>query len=186
MNEARAEHIAQVVAMRDRQRDPDPAANAPHPIAWPTLNAREIATEWHSLRTWVVQLRTRYPNAVRIPECWWRHNDLVEALSALRDYERACFRPAAPATAAVEWHRAFRDIEARMETWIKRFTCGIAGRGHDVPSIASDPPEDWAAFVEADRRTRKERASSALVVTTLTTSPTSTPSEQEPHGGGTP
>jgi len=31
-----------------------------------------------------------------VPPCWYRHNTLVETLSALRDYERISFAPRPP------------------------------------------------------------------------------------------
>jgi hypothetical protein len=118
------------------------------PVHWPTLTAEEVQLEWPALREWVDQLLDRFPHCVRVPTCWWRHNDLVELFSALRDHERASFASTAPASAAAEWHRAFRDVELRAEMWIKRFTCTIPGREHRVSS------EDWAAFVAADVNAR--------------------------------
>lgn len=41
-----------------------------------------------------------------VPACRYRHNHLVEALAALRDYERGCFAATAPPTAAVDWQPA--------------------------------------------------------------------------------
>lgn len=156
---AEADRIQRLEAMRERMRadsfnDHD---DSPSPIWWPALTAEEAEAEWNPLRRWVHELRIRFPNGLRIPDCWWRHNDLVEALSALRDYERACFSPTAPATAAVEWHRAFRDMSSCMEMWIKRFTCFVADRGHDVPTPNHNAPDGWAEFVAADVQARRQR-----------------------------
>jgi hypothetical protein len=49
-----------------------------------------------------------------IPPCWEQHNGMVEALAALRDHERDCYAETAPPSAAVDWLRAFREIEARL------------------------------------------------------------------------
>jgi hypothetical protein len=123
----------------------------PHPIFWPALSAEEAREEWDELRAWVNLLRARFPNLTRIPECWWRHNDLVELLVALRDYERACFSPTAPATAGIEWHRALRDMEIRMELWVKKLACGVAGRGHGEPmNLEEGAPNGWHEFVDRD------------------------------------
>ena len=126
------------------------------PIHWPALTPEEAAEEWDALRQWVSQLCARFPNALRLPDCWWRHNDLVEVLSALRDYERACVARSAPATAAVEWQRAFRDMEVRLESWIKRLACSVQGRSHDRPAPVDVVPEGWIEFVEDDVRWRAE------------------------------
>lgn len=129
----------------------------PRPIHWPSLIPGEAAEEWDSLRQWVETLRVRFPHAVRLPDCWWQHNDLVEALSALRDYERASYADIAPATGPVDWHRAFRDIEYRLEAWIKRLGC-TAGRAHQPPPQPVDTkPEGWADHVTADIRRRAQR-----------------------------
>ena len=67
------------------------------------------------LREWVTALVRRFAIEPRvIPPCWEQHNGMVEALSALRDHERACYAETAPSTAAVEWFHAFREIEARL------------------------------------------------------------------------
>jgi hypothetical protein len=63
-----------------------------------------------------------------------------------------------PPTAAVEWQRAFRDMEARYETWIKRFRCQ-ADRliDHPRPRVDEHPREDWAALVQTDVDERNAR-----------------------------
>lgn len=154
---------AQLVALAHELRDEGLGKrDQQHPIFWPALRADEAEREWDALRRWVEQLRIRYPYMTRLPECWWRHNDLVEVLSALRDHERACFSPLAPATAAVEWQRALRDMEMRMEIWIKRLTCTVPGRGHETQVSSEDvPPDEWTEHVERDvaRRSRSAEGS---------------------------
>jgi hypothetical protein len=131
--------------------DNEPAA----PVHWPSLTAAEAPAEWEALRLWVDALRVRYPHTTRIPDCWWQHNDLVEALSALRDYERACFSAGAPGIGPVEWQRALRDIELSLEAWIRRLGCGVPGRGHDRPQKLQNVPDGWAEFVASDVRSRQ-------------------------------
>jgi hypothetical protein len=128
----------------------------PSPIWWPGLKPDEAKQEWNDLRQWVAQLRARFPNALRLPECWWQHNDIVEVLAALRDFERACFTPTSPPTAAVEWQRALREMEIRIELWIKRFSCGVPGRDHDVLESDDAPPPGWDEFLEQDEQRRRE------------------------------
>ncbi|HZC51167.1 MAG TPA: hypothetical protein VE441_01530 [Mycobacterium sp.] len=129
---------------------------APRPVHWPDLTSEEAVEEWNELRLWVERLRVRFPNAIRLPDCWWRHNDLVEVLAGLRDFERVCFGETAPATAPVEWQRALRDMETRIEIWIKRFTCSVPGRGHDPLELREAKPPGWDEFVEADAQRRRE------------------------------
>lgn len=117
------------------------AGPEPSPIYWPTLTAAEASEEWEALRGWVELLQLRFPNSMRLPECWWQHNDLVEVLAALRDAERACYHTRSSAAAPADWHRMLREVETRTETWTKRFTCAV--RGH-----AGEP--EWSQFVESD------------------------------------
>jgi hypothetical protein len=149
---------AQLVALADglRQDGLGHVDETPTPIWWPGLKPEETRQEWEDLRRWVGQLRVRFPNAIRLPDCWWRHNDLVEVLAALRDFERACFTPSSPATAAVEWQCALRDMEIRIEIWIKRLACSVPGRGHDLPARDDATPAGWDEFVEQDVQRRRE------------------------------
>jgi hypothetical protein len=134
------------------------------PVYWPDLTAEDAAAEWDGLRRWVLNLRIRFPQATKIPDCWYRHNDLVEALSALRDYERASFSSTAPPSGAVEWHRAFRDIEARYETWIRKLPCQAGtGRGHEVTEPALEPTADWDDFIRSDIDARERRQIAAAL-----------------------
>jgi hypothetical protein len=127
------------------------------PLFWPTLSASDAEAEWESLRLWVERFRRRFPHATKIPDCWYKHGDLVEALSALRDHERASYSSTAPPTAALEWHRAFRDIENRYESWIRRFKCqGDPARSHQHSEPDERPPTDWAEFVRRDVAARNE------------------------------
>jgi hypothetical protein len=131
------------------------------PIYWPTREPEQAEFDWPALAAWVHRLRERFPHTTgRIPDCWYRHNDLVEVLLALRDHERVSYSSTAPASAAVEWHRAFRDMEVRWDGWIKRFTCTVPGRGHqDLDLGAREPASEFDAFVKADvaRRTDDKR-----------------------------
>ena len=140
----------------------DDVATTPRPIAWYRLTPEEAAEEWDALRRWLDEVRIRFPSMTRLPECWYRHNELVEILSALRDHERICFAPTGHASGPVEWHRSFREVEARIEVWVKRFACNVPGRGHEVLP-ASDEESAWTEFVIADvarrQRVRGDRES---------------------------
>lgn len=128
------------------------------PVHWPSLSGEEAPAEWDALRRWVTRLRVRYPNQVRLPDCWWQHSDLVEALAALRDHERASYAATAPPTGAVEWHRALRDITALTDAWTKRFSCTVTDRGHQPPTVTDAEPDGWHDWVRADATRRSTQA----------------------------
>ncbi len=118
------------------------------PVHWPSLSGDEAAHAFADLRGWVEQLVNRFAIEVRvIPPCWHQHNGMVEALSALRDHERACFADTASPTAAVDWFRALRDIEARLIELASKTQCSA----HEHRSEVS---RSWAGSetVSADDR----------------------------------
>lgn len=143
--------VALAVA-RDASQDEHSA-----PVHWWSLKPKDAAEEWPALFEWVELLRQRYPNTTRLPDCWWQHNDLVEALSALRDMEHACFGPKAPASGPTEWQRAFRDIEQRLEVWVRRLPCSVTGRGHESVRAPRSLPAGWDEFVGNDVGERRRR-----------------------------
>jgi hypothetical protein len=124
------------------------------PLFWPEVPAAEAAAEREELRAWVNRLVTRYDlDSHVVPGSWYRHNHLVEALVALRDYERGSFSATAPATAAVEWHRAFRDIESRLRAWTAELRCDNGHHtAHDTVRVM--PEDDWEAWITTERSTR--------------------------------
>lgn len=133
------------------------------PLYWPSLTAAEAAAEWPALYDWVALLQHRFRGMVRLPPCWYRHNDLVEALSALRDHERISYSDDAAPTAAVAWHTAFRDIESRLRGWIAELRCGGDPNYHDRTVHAANspeltPPPDLAAWIAEDHHARETAA----------------------------
>jgi len=53
---------------------------------WPSIPVADLADEWNDLRAWVVELKVRFDSVDHhvVPNCWWRHNEHVEALAALQ------------------------------------------------------------------------------------------------------
>lgn len=127
------------------------------PLYWPDVLAANANATWTELRRWVDELLERFPHLDHhvIPTCWWRHNGHVEALAALRDHQRTCYDDSSPPSAAMEWHRAFRDIEARLREWTSTLACGATHDPRGRPSRATDEKE-WSQFVEADSERRAQ------------------------------
>ncbi|WP_270889259.1 hypothetical protein [Pedococcus sp. 5OH_020] len=86
------------------------------PIHVPSLTSRERESfVREQLSPWVRLLVRRFALDTRVvPPCWTRHPGMVEALAALRDHERACFTETAAPSAALDWFRGLREIEARL------------------------------------------------------------------------
>lgn len=126
------------------------------PTAWPSIPAEKAASEWQQLRAWVEQLQQRFPHLDGhvIPPCWWRHNEHVEALVALRDHERISYLPVAPATAPVEWMRALRDISSLLRAWTAEYACGAS---HQEPhsTLRSNRDDGWHDFIADNVKHRR-------------------------------
>lgn len=96
------------------------------PTHWPSIPPEELPQAWGELREWVETLVERFALDVRtVPPCWEQHNTMVEALSALRDHERGSYTEKASPTAAVDWFRAFREIEYRLTQAAARTQCSV-------------------------------------------------------------
>ena len=134
--------------------DPDGVSG---PLHWPDLTPIEAGREWDDLRTWVENLMERFPHLDHhvIPRCWFRHNGHVEALVALRDHEGVAFGESAPGTAAVDWHRAFRDIESRLREWTTQLACGATHEPRTTRGF--EDVDEWNQFVSEDVRRREHQ-----------------------------
>ena len=126
---------------------------------WPSLLPDDARQAWADLRDWVEALVDRFALETRVvPPCWYRHNTLVEALSALRDHERICFAPSASPTAAVDWFRALREIEHRLSEACARTQCSVNEHRPDPPRTWQTDQAQWQTFVEADVRDRQQQS----------------------------
>ena len=121
-------------------------------IWWPDLPAgQERTAALRLLRAWVDDvLRGHHPELVNdsLQACWYRHDDVLDELTALRAAWYAAYRgAAAPATAAIEWHdRWLPGCMARCKAAIKARPCDIDGHQSPLKTEASYDP---AAFKES-------------------------------------
>lgn len=141
----------------------DNLAELAGPTHWPELCADDAADVWAELCSWVGQLQARFSHLDHhvLPRCWYRHNGHVEALIALRDHEQLSFGSSAPASAALDWLRALRDVEALLRAWTAQLACGAVHEERQVGRLAD--PEDMAAVAGADVARRREAAVRAAI-----------------------
>ena len=126
---------------------------------WPSIKAADAEAEWTDLHTWVEELQDRFDHLDHhvIPACWWRHNEHVEALAALRSHERASFSEEASGTAPMEWLRALRDVTALLRSWTAELACSSAHQSPPRPPRSLNRDE-WRSHVERDGARRHQRA----------------------------
>lgn len=132
--------------------------DVPGPTHWPEVGSADLAAEWEDLRGWVVELCERFPSLDHhvVPRCWWRHNDHVEAIVALRDHERASFGADAPPTAPLDWFRALRDISSLLRTWTAELGCGVSHQDQSTTPRPVDGDE-WRRFVAKECAAREAK-----------------------------
>ncbi len=107
------------------------------PVHWPSLTAEEREIRTAELQDWVDRIVARFALDTRVvPPCWLRHNGMVETLSALRDHERASYADSAPATAAVDWLRALRDVESLLRDLAGKTQCSTQAHRSELPRPA--------------------------------------------------
>lgn len=84
-------------------------------------------------------------------------------LSAIRDFERVAYDPSSPASGAVDWHRAYRDMVALLRTFTANLRCTNTEHfaSRPVPSIDDKLFDEFVA--EDIARRRREAIDRALV-----------------------
>ena len=128
------------------------------PTHWPSLLPDEARQAWVDLRGWVEALVDRFGLETRVvPPCWYRHNALVEALSALRDHERISFAPNASPTAAVDWFRTLREIELRLGEVCAGTQCSVNEHRPDPSRSWPADQDQWQSFVQTDVSDREQQ-----------------------------
>ncbi|MHB8220773.1 MAG: hypothetical protein ACYDHU_10710 [Acidimicrobiales bacterium] len=122
----------------------------PEVLHWPDIPPDEIESAWEDLRAWVTELLARFAwiDHHVVPDCWWRHSELVELLSALRGHEQMAFLPGQPPTAAADWFRAMRDLLGMARAWVAESGCA-AGHIERPSRVTAIDPDDWAGHLES-------------------------------------
>jgi len=120
----------------------------PEVLFWPDIPPDEIESAWEDLRAWVAELLGRFQwiDHHVVPNCWWRHNELVEVLSAIRGHAQIAFLAGQPPTAATDWFRSMRDLLGMARTWVAESGCA-AGHVERAPRVTSIDPDDWAGHL---------------------------------------
>lgn|GEM_PF-720624 len=128
-------------------------------VYWPGIPPEDSPGRWRELREWVEGLQQRFEFIDHhvVPDCWWRHNQHVEALSALRNHEQASFSEMAPPTAAVDWFRALRDMAAMLKQWNGEGGCGREHENH-MHRVMTVDENAWQRHVQADTDRRSAEA----------------------------
>lgn len=101
------------------------SGRAPTAWCWRDIGANAEEQLWHELGAWVGWIRARYPLARKVPECWDKHPEIVEELTALwLAWQYAYEERDAPLTAAADWHdRWLPGVLHRLEHGVMAVDC---------------------------------------------------------------
>lgn len=126
--------------------DPGPSAYSSRTVDWRTLNDERAPFEWSALRAWVEWFTVRFdiPPSV-VPDCWWKHGEIVEELAALRSAHLQLFDASDTGIGPITWLQY-------LSTSLPRLTragggCTREHREHRSRSWVSATDEQaWAAW----------------------------------------
>lgn len=107
------------------------AGDPPTPIMWAARTLDEHRYLLEELDIWVTWLVDHYSLDRRyVPECWTKHWELIEELSALHLAWQAAYATTAHTDAALTWHERLALARGRLAEWTARTGCrGGAHRG---------------------------------------------------------
>jgi len=104
----------------------------PLPIMWSAHTAEEQRHLLAELEVWVSWLVAHYRLDRRyVPECWTKHWELVEELSALQLSWQAAYATTSHPDAPLAWHERLGLARVRLAEWVARTGC--RGAEHRAP-----------------------------------------------------
>lgn len=105
-------------------------------VNWREVEGQERIDASRALVEWVQEwLIPRYSIKARtIPDCWWKHGDLIEELSALHTAWRVAFDPADAGYGPIGWHE-------RLAAALSRNTMRARCEGSHRADLARSMPE---------------------------------------------
>lgn len=96
----------------------------PQPIMWSAHTREEQSHFLEGLDAWVTWLVDHYRLDRRyIPECWTKHWELIEELSALQLAWEAAYATTSHGDAPLAWHERFGLARTRLVEWVARSGC---------------------------------------------------------------
>jgi hypothetical protein len=114
---------------------------------WREMTQAQAQDAWGSLATWVRWLIATYQLTTSVvPDCWWRHAEIVAELYALQRAELASFMPDDPGFGPLAFHERLPHAVERLRMHTRTAGCvGLQVHKEPAPRIlASDDP----AFLE--------------------------------------
>jgi hypothetical protein len=114
---------------------------------WRDMTPEQSQEVWSALFSWVRWLVATYQLTTSVvPDCWWRHPEIVAELYALHRAELASYTHDDPGFGPLAFHERLPHAVERLRTHTRTAGCvGLQAHKEPAPRIlASDDP----AFVE--------------------------------------
>ena len=114
---------------------------------WREMTPAQAQDAWGSLASWVRWLIATYQLTTSVvPDCWWRHPEIVAELYALQRAELASFMPDDPGFGPLAFHERLPHAVERLRMHTRTAGCvGLQVHKEPAPRIlTSDDP----AFLE--------------------------------------
>jgi len=102
-------------------------SGSPTPIMWAAHTPDEQRHLLEELDVWVTWFVDHYSLDRRyVPECWTKHWELIEELSALQLAWEAAYATTSHADAPLTWHERLAVARPRLAEWAARSGCRAA------------------------------------------------------------
>lgn len=114
---------------------------------WREMTPEQAQDAWGSLSSWVRWLVATYQLTTSVvPDCWWRHPEIVAELYALQRAELVSFTADDPGFGPLAFHERLPHAVERLRTHTRTAGCvGLQVHKEPAPRVlASDDP----AFLE--------------------------------------
>lgn len=114
---------------------------------WREMTAEQAGSAWRSLAVWVRWLVATYELTTSVvPDCWWRHTEIVAELYALQRAELASYASDDPGFGPLAFHERLPHAIERLR--IHTRTAGCVGLQAHKESAVRTLRLDAAGFVE--------------------------------------
>lgn len=137
----------EITAQLFRSAFTSPAAPKSVTRRWRDMTAEQAQDVWRSLFAWVRWLVATYQFTTSVvPDCWWRHPEIVAELYALQRAELASFTPDDPGFGPLAFHERLPHAVERLRMHTRTAGCvGLQSHKDPAPRLLAD---DDPAFLE--------------------------------------
>ncbi|MCQ9164132.1 hypothetical protein [Arthrobacter sp. STN4] len=131
-------------------QDGAPGGSAEPTYRWRELDSVTAPKIWEALARWVSWLVATYRLTTSVvPDCWWRHPELVAELYALQKAELASYTPTDPGFGPLGFHERLPLAIERLRQETRTIGCvGLQAHREATPRhLPTDDPDflGWAA-----------------------------------------